>query len=347
MGESNIISNIMSMDLDAWDDPLSFPHSLVKLLSETDGQHGSLKIPSLWKVQSSNQSRFSFARQEDFENQHVPSKYSAPHGFMENKNPCVDECQNMFSPSSFAGPDNFPDSHSVTSSNQLCATRAHISTPPGFSVPRREPPPGFSLHGAYQAVNHSSVNHLLQTSLSPEGQFQTPSAGNVGSTGDVEFFDPAILEVGKGMLTTGLNNTGLDMRATLCPQFSPFEHEARLQLLMHQSVAAHQNVKFSDNFRKRFSPPNDSYGIPPMLVDQSQVSNPSPFTQLNLQQFRNAHTSNGHWNGWNENKHTSDLGISELLTNERLGFSNFISGYDDLKFQMPGSGNLYNRGFGM
>ena len=65
-GESSIISNILSMDFDPWDDSMTSPHNLAKLLGDnTDNQSGQLKKSSSWKVQSNNQSRFSFARQEE------------------------------------------------------------------------------------------------------------------------------------------------------------------------------------------------------------------------------------------------------------------------------------------
>jgi len=65
-GESSIISNILSMEFDAWDDSVTSPQSLAKLLGDnTDKQNGSLKNCSSWKIQSNNQSRFSFARQEE------------------------------------------------------------------------------------------------------------------------------------------------------------------------------------------------------------------------------------------------------------------------------------------
>lgn len=67
-GESSIISNILSIDFDPWDDSITSPHNIVKLLSDnTDSQPGPLKKSSSWKVQNNNQSRFSFARQEESE----------------------------------------------------------------------------------------------------------------------------------------------------------------------------------------------------------------------------------------------------------------------------------------
>lgn len=65
MGESSIISNILSMDFDSWDEPLTSPQNFAKLLGETDKRQGSLGVSSSWKVQNSNQSRFSFAREEE------------------------------------------------------------------------------------------------------------------------------------------------------------------------------------------------------------------------------------------------------------------------------------------
>jgi len=109
MGESSIISNILSLDINAWEDSLTSPHTLVKLLSENGKQHGYNRVPNLQKAQDKNQSRFSFARQEDVLNQvpdlenllgstrHVPDEYVASHAFMEKKDPCVDTYQHIFS----------------------------------------------------------------------------------------------------------------------------------------------------------------------------------------------------------------------------------------------------------
>jgi CCR4-NOT transcription complex subunit 4 len=58
IGENHIISNILSLELDAWED------SLVKLLDESDEPYTSFKAPALRKIQDKNQSRFSFARHD-------------------------------------------------------------------------------------------------------------------------------------------------------------------------------------------------------------------------------------------------------------------------------------------
>ena len=59
MGESSIISDILSLELDPWED------SLAKFLGESEEPSRALKASSLRKGQDKNQSRFSFARQDD------------------------------------------------------------------------------------------------------------------------------------------------------------------------------------------------------------------------------------------------------------------------------------------
>lgn len=189
---------------------------------------------------------------------------------------------------------------------------------------------------------------MYDTSSLLRNAYQSQATGNIGSSGDIEFMDPAILAVGKGRLQGGLNNPGLEMRSNFPSQLSAYENDARLQLLMQRSLTPQQNLRFPD-FGDGFSHVNDSYGISSMLLDQSQTSsNLSPFSQLSLQQqSRNRVMSNGHWDGWNEAQGGSTLGMAELLRNERLGFNKYYSGYEDSKFRMPSSGDLYNRTFGM
>lgn len=65
MGESSIISNILSIDFDPWDDSLTSPQNLAKLLGENDKLQGSFGVPGSRKNHTSSQSRFSFAREEE------------------------------------------------------------------------------------------------------------------------------------------------------------------------------------------------------------------------------------------------------------------------------------------
>jgi CCR4-NOT transcription complex subunit 4 len=158
IGESSIISNILSLDIDTWEDSLTSPHGLVKLLSETGKQQASIKVPNLQKAPDKNQSRFSFARQEDFLNQvsgfenslgsirHVPDEYSTSRDFVEKKDLYTDTYEHIFSSGSSLETGNYPSSDPFTSS-KLHVSRAPTSIPPGFSVPTKATPPGFPSHG--------------------------------------------------------------------------------------------------------------------------------------------------------------------------------------------------------
>jgi len=188
-------------------------------------------------------------------------------------------------------------------------------------------------------------NSLLDHSSLLRNSYQSPSAGNLGGAGDIEYMDPAILAVGKGRLQGALNSPALDIRSNFMPQLNYFENDARLQLLMQRSLSPQQNHRFSE-IGNTFSQLGDSYAVSSRL-DQSQVSNLGPFQQLSMQQTANGVLSNGQWDGWNEVQSGNGLGVAELLRNERLGFNKFYSGYDDSKFRMPNSGDLYNRTFGM
>ncbi|XP_012463373.1 uncharacterized protein LOC105782867 [Gossypium raimondii] len=357
-GENSIISNILSLDFDTWDESLTSPRNLAKLLDGTDQQQpNSLKLSSSGKALNSSQSRFSFARQEDssyhpfgvessssvfgqMTQNHISSQV-----FAESRDLYLNAfgISNGFSPSSFDEYEKFTGSPSLFSSNKLSVSRAQVSAPPGFSVPSRAPPPGFSSH---ERVDHSfdtPGNHLMDSSSLLRNSYLAPVSSGFGGAEDVEFMDPAILAVGKGRHQGGLNNSGLDIRSNFPPQLSPYENEARVQLLMQRSLSPHQNLRH--DVGDSFSSLNDSYGLSSRLMGQSQVNNISPYAQLPLQQSRNLHMSNGlHWDGWNEVQGGNSAGIAELLRNERLGFNKFYSGYEDSKYMM---GDLYNRTFGM
>ena len=174
--------------------------------------------------------------------------------------------------------------------------------------------------------------------------YQMLTSRNIGGAGDIEFNDPAILAVGRVRVEGSLNSKGLDMRSNFSPQFNHLENEARLQLLMQQSLLQQQNLKFSE-FGNTFSQ-SDSYRLPSRL-DQSQASNLFPLPQLPSQQTRNAILSNGHWDGWNQVQSGNNLEVAELLRNERFGLNNFYAGYEDSKYRMQNAGGFYNRAYGM
>ncbi|XP_022634179.1 uncharacterized protein LOC106756133 isoform X2 [Vigna radiata var. radiata] len=362
-GESSIISNILSMDFDAWDDSLTSPHNLAKLLGDnTENQSGPLNKSSSWKVHSNNQSRFSFARQEESKIQmfDANASYGVNHQRPNNKvfqnfserDLYMDKLgvANGYRTSNFEEAENIGSGHFISSNKLSAISRAQVSAPPGFSIPSRPPPPGFSSNERVeQAFDSISVlltgNSLLDHSSLLRNSYQSPSAGNLGGAGDIEYMDPAILAVGKGRLQGALNSPALDIRSNFMPQLNYFENDARLQLLMQRSLSPQQNHRFSE-IGNTFSQLGDSFAVSSRL-DQSQVSNLSPFQQLSMQQSANAVLSNGQYDGWNEVQTGNGLGVAELLRNERLGFNKFYSGYDDSKFRMPNSGDLYNRTFGM
>ncbi|XP_065857521.1 uncharacterized protein [Euphorbia lathyris] len=342
IGENSIISSILSLDMDTWEDTLTSPQSLFKLLAETDKQHGSLKMPSLRKAQESSQSRFSFARQDDFFNQDSTLEHSLANGMnyssasnhcYENKDLCMAKYNDI---SSYGGSVNSFDSLSSHPfpTSKYSASKTPTS-PPGFSLPSRVVPPGFPTNGA---INYDA-NHLMRNSV--------PSSRNVRSSVDFDFVDPAIMEVGSGMLAARVKNPSFDMRPAMSPRVSPHNHDTQYQMLMQQPISVKQNHRFPDHFRNRFSPQNDAYGISTMLMGESPPNNSSPFSQMTAQHVRNLNMPSSCWVGWDEMKSGNNLGMSEFLISGRAGFGKIIPSPEELKYQMSGSSNLYNRGFAL
>jgi CCR4-NOT transcription complex subunit 4 len=133
-GESSIISNILSIDFDPWNDSITSPHNIVKLLGDnTDSQPSPLKKSSSWKVQSNNQSRFSFARQEEeskIQTFDMHSSYAVsqqqPKSHTLNQNLAERDfymdnlgIANGFPTSNFEEAENIGSVHSIASSNKL------------------------------------------------------------------------------------------------------------------------------------------------------------------------------------------------------------------------------------
>ncbi|XP_052191651.1 uncharacterized protein LOC127800963 isoform X2 [Diospyros lotus] len=362
IGESSIISNILSMDFDSLDESLASPQNVAKLLGETDRQQGSInKLTGPWKVQNSGQSRFSFAREEQYKNKifgFAPSlgnsgqllkDHPPGHDFSENRHFNLDRLGDCIGIPKFnlEESDNFAGSYSRLSSNKLSVSRAQVSAPPGFPVHSRAPPPGFDSNERMELASDAiSGNHLLNASSLLRNPYQVQPAGNIGSSGDIEFMDPAILAVGKGRMPSGLNNAAsLDMRSNFSSPISAFENESRLQMLMQRSLSPLQHQRFTDR-GDGFAPNTDAYGVPSSIMEQTLASNLSSFSQHTLQQPITTLMSNGQWNGCYEAQGGNDLPMAEFLKTERLGFNKLHSGYEDSKFRMPSSGNLYNRMYG-
>ncbi|KAM3202342.1 putative protein isoform X1 [Capsicum annuum] len=354
-GENNIISNILSMDFDPWNESLA-SQNLVKLLGVTANQQGS-RVSNSRKLQSSNQSRFSFAREEEPMNPSVDSRPSLSYIERSHSHRPFDQDfsnsgnyqhdgfgnRNGFSLFNNQESNGFADNYSHLSSNKLSVSRSQMTAPPGFSAANRAPPPGFAFEKMEQNFAPLSGTHnMFDTSSLLRNEYQAPSIGNVNRV-DPAIMDPAILAVGKGF-QNGFNVSSLDMSPSFPPHPSAFENEARLKLLMQRSLSMHQSQRFTDNGDDFF---NDAYGISSRVVEQTLANNLSPFSQLNLPQGRNSVMSNGQWDGWNGVPGGNDLGMAELLRSERLGYNKFFNGYEESKFRMPNSGELYNRTFGI
>ncbi|KAM7265699.1 hypothetical protein ACFE04_003382 [Oxalis oulophora] len=329
-GENSIISKILSIDLETWDDSRALPQDLVELLSDNDTHHGCLKVQSGRKIADGKQSRFSFARQEDFLNSRA-EEYSRPTVVQENSGLCMDNYDNFPSFSPVESDNNF----SMFSMPITASKIPNSTTPPGFSVPCRIPPPGFHTHGRMQRTFDNSGNHLLQTSAL--------RAHSMGSFGDMEFVDPAILEVGQGMQPTGIS----DMRQFSPVQHSPFDFNAGLKHMMCQPQPVSEYQTFPNHLNNTLSR-NENQSIMPMHFDHYQPNSHSPVTQSTAKPYRNTQMSNlGSWDLWNNNvKAVGDLGMSDLASRRGMGHNSFLPSYEELRNPMSNSSNhLYNPGF--
>lgn len=181
------------------------------------------------------------------------------------------------------------------------------------------------------------MNQSVQPSVMPTGY--------PGITGDAELFEPSSFDIGNGILERG--------RATLS-QYNSSQPDARLHMMRQQSTLTQQSLGFHDHFRNTYSSLNDGRLLSPQNPNQFQSnpsiftqSNPSIFAQSTPQQVSDVLVSNSHWGQWNGVKSASDLGISELLRNERLGYNKFIPYYEDSKTQSSYFSNLSSKGFEM
>ncbi|XP_020271498.1 uncharacterized protein LOC109846663, partial [Asparagus officinalis] len=290
--EEHIVSKMLSSDFDIWDNSWSSANDFAKLLAQMNKQEGPSKQSTSWKPQNTNQSRFSFARQGNQSNL-VDIAYRDT-GFAQQQVPSNQEAYgscfgNDFPVSNF---DHLNASSSTISSDTNAGImRSKISAPPGFSAPNRAPPPGFSSQDRYvQSFSTCSDSQLLGSAL--QNQFQVHATNIVD---DVEFIDPAILAVGKGRLPIGVNNTGLGSRPAFHQQLNTSESDARIPLLMQQSISANQDPRIPSYIGDRFSQLNDAYTSSRFSAQNSSLSQ---FSQIPHQQP--SRTLNGQWSGWND-----------------------------------------------
>lgn len=166
-----------------------------------------------------------------------------------------------------------------------------------------------------------------------------------GSSGDVEFIDPAILAIGKGRIHLEPNNSTLGLKYSFPAQFSTPNNDPRLHLLAQQSVSSPQNLGIPDHMGERFLQLNDAY-IASQLLAQSHAGI-SPIMQLSFQHLRNPLFSNSQWDAWKSVCPGNNIGMSEKFRNGRFGLNDYYTSTDENKFHIPSAGNLYNQAFGM
>ncbi|KAL0358703.1 UNVERIFIED_CONTAM: putative general negative regulator of transcription C16 [Sesamum angustifolium] len=310
--ESSIISNILSIDFDSCEDSLPLPNGLSELLGETD---------SSWKSLNGDQSRYSVRKQEAFASYRDSM---LPH-YGHNKE------QYLCKP-------------------QYPVSRAQCLGPPGFSVPSRNPPPGFSTCDRTDCLPRpSSGSSLVNASYSPNTLLQPPSTGFDNSFDAVDFLDPAILSCVKGKPANGLKSLGFDTRQAGTAQLNTFEDGSRLWPLMKQSTSARQDSKFSHTFVQQtpsvqqepsytshmencLSGLNDLYCLSSRLVDQVQNYDACRLAQMSQPKSSNGHVSNtnGYWQSLDEFQHRGGMCMRDPQRNEGLGANNYFPGYHDL-----------------
>lgn len=337
--ESSIITDILSLDFDPWNDSVSLTNEFSRLLSENEGQNGSVMLSRTRVSQHNNQSRFSFARQEN----QVKSVESSIRDIEHMNRGIVLKDLRVH---------DFQNGSTGNDSNNCCPTlsldkpagvvpRIKMSAPPGFSVPSRAPPPGFSNQDHHDKNFLATVpeNHLHGNSLFRNQYEVHPIENSV----DVEFIDPAILAVGKGHmpLGTSINNFGL---SSTFPERLRSESDLVNDLLMKRSTS-HQNMRISDSLMENFFPLNDSYATSHLFPQNHSTL--SPLVQFSLQQTRSSPISSTHRNSWNNKQSNPAMSMTDGMKNEPFGLDNPYIGKAEYRFHIPSSGNIYDRAFGI
>jgi CCR4-NOT transcription complex subunit 4 len=149
----------------------------------------------------------------------------------------------------------------------------------------------------------------------------------------MEFDDPAILAVGKGLMP-GIGDSGLEMKNTPAfqAQLQPASSDPRFHLHIQPNVQSHQNMGFADHMQDGLNHMNDNRFL-------GQNHGPlSPYVQI-PQQPRNSQVTNGHWDGWSDSRQGNSTPMSDM---SRILYPSEVN-----KLHMLGSNDIYNRAFGM
>uniref|UniRef100_A0A0D9XVY1 RING-type domain-containing protein n=1 Tax=Leersia perrieri TaxID=77586 RepID=A0A0D9XVY1_9ORYZ len=180
--ESSIISDILSLEFDPWDESYSTANNFAKMLSASEKNNVLFDAPS-WKTKtSSTESRFSFARQDNQGSYSSMRNYRSEQNFSsssQNSHGNIHQSGIAFQPPE----EGFSKSNSLTMLDMLATgtSKPKVSAPPGFSAPARvppgfssgfssqeglNPPPGFSSHnGPKPPPGFSSQGGSNQMSL--------------------------------------------------------------------------------------------------------------------------------------------------------------------------------------
>lgn len=346
--ETTIISNILSMSFDSSDDLLTLPNGLSDILDERDDQHGSL-----WNPYTNGKSGLSFAKEDGYVSQF--SSYQSSNNNL-----------GQFSSACSGRKDYGNGLEHYLSSAQHQAPRSPSLAPPGFSLPCRDAPPGFSTFEKNGRIQYSPSGGLVKNaSLVNGGYLQVPSAGSNGISTEIDLMDSVVLSCGNGKPGNVLENSIIGTRPAFNnDQLSSYDEEAKLLLRMQQPLPHSQDSKYSGfllqqnqstckgtQFPARagdeLSALDNAYGLPPRLMYQPQTHDPSSLMQVPQCKMENMHISNGHQYNYEEVLWNNGYGIGDIQRNERVGLDKYFSGYDDLVYQMAGSGDLYNRAFQM
>ena len=154
---------------------------------------------------------------------------------------------------------------------------------------------------------------------------------------DMEFDDPAILAVGKGLMP-GIGDSGLEMKNTPAfqAQLQPASSDPRFQLHVQPNVQSHQNLRFTDPMQDGLNHMNDNYLASRFLAQNHGPV--SPYVHI-LQQPRNSQVTNGHWDGWSDSRQGNNTPMSDM--------SRVLYPSEANKLHMLGSNDIYNRAFGL
>ncbi|CAH1418311.1 unnamed protein product [Lactuca virosa] len=356
LGESSIISNILSMDFDPWDESLTSPQNLAKFLDKQPESHSHSHSHRVLSSRNSNQSRFSFARQDEGSNNGdfgFEYKNSNSSDFVSNKNNSIyidkkhsnyNNGSNGFSSFSFEESENFATNNFPMSENKISVSRTQVSAPPpGFSGVSisRAPPPGFT---SQERMEQKQTFDTPTPTLSLSGNHML--LRNMGGGGDLEFMDPAILAVGGRVNSNSPpgRGFGLDMRSNF-PSFN--ENDVRLQVLMQRSsFSQQQNPRRLSEVELDFPQQINSYAaIPSRMVDNNHLSSHYQTSFQQQQQLARRSlisSNNGHWNENNDMRLGLGLGLNNGYYHSAVGV-----GHEDTKFHFPTSPDLYNTTFGI